>query len=125
MSVDDLLSIRDKVTELLSARIPHERRELELRLSKLRAINVEHGESEVSPMPRSKRKYPKVNPKYMNPDDPNETWSGRGHLPRWMKEAIKRGRVREEFAIQSSERKHPKSAKERIKGKGRRPARAR
>jgi DNA-binding protein H-NS len=29
--------------------------------------------------------------KYANPDPPHETWSGRGVMPRWMGEAIRRG----------------------------------
>ena len=36
--------------------------------------------------------------KYRNPET-GETWSGRGRVPRWLKQAEERGRGREEFAI--------------------------
>lgn len=34
--------------------------------------------------------------KYRNPDT-DETWSGRGRMPRWLALAVERGRSREEF----------------------------
>ena len=30
------------------------------------------------------RRYPRVLPKYRNPDEPLEIWSGRGKTPRWL-----------------------------------------
>ena len=33
------------------------------------------------------RKGQKVAPKYRNPKNPNETWTGRGRKPRWMTQA--------------------------------------
>jgi hypothetical protein len=40
-----------------------------------------------------------VAPKYRNPDNPNETWAGRGLKPRWLAAAIKGGKKLEDFAI--------------------------
>jgi len=37
--------------------------------------------------------------KYRNPDDPGQTWSGRGREPKWLAEKLSAGRRREEFAI--------------------------
>ncbi|WP_112875583.1 H-NS family nucleoid-associated regulatory protein [Paracoccus endophyticus] len=34
----------------------------------------------------------KQEPKYQNPENPNETWSGRGPHPKWVKECLKSGR---------------------------------
>ncbi|WP_442894891.1 H-NS histone family protein [Bradyrhizobium sp. AZCC 1610] len=36
----------------------------------------------------------------MNPDNPSETWSGRGKIPRWLATLIASGRNRDEFRIQ-------------------------
>jgi DNA-binding protein H-NS len=36
--------------------------------------------------------------KYRNPDDPQQTWSGRGRQPQWFKEAIASGRAPSEMA---------------------------
>lgn len=41
--------------------------------------------------------------KYRNPEDPNQTWAGRGRKPGWLAEAIEEGRDLEEFSIESSE----------------------
>lgn len=49
--------------------------------------------------PRGSAKGSKVAPKYRNPDNPTETWSGRGVHPRWMSAAIAKGRKPEDFLI--------------------------
>ena len=40
-----------------------------------------------------------VAPKYRNPDNPSQTWSGRGVTPKWLSEKITAGASQEEFAI--------------------------
>jgi DNA-binding protein H-NS len=40
-----------------------------------------------------------VAPKYRNPDNPDETWAGRGLKPRWLVAAMKGGKKLENFAI--------------------------
>ncbi len=37
--------------------------------------------------------------KYANPDNPSETWSGRGRQPRWMVAKLKQGGKQTDFAI--------------------------
>ncbi|MET0329725.1 MAG: H-NS histone family protein [Luteimonas sp.] len=46
------------------------------------------------------RKLGKVAPKYRNPADKNETWTGRGKQPLWLAGQIKKGKKLEEFLIQ-------------------------
>jgi DNA-binding protein H-NS len=41
----------------------------------------------------------KVAAKYANPDDPSETWSGRGRKPRWLAARLKAGDRIEKFLI--------------------------
>ncbi len=41
----------------------------------------------------------KVKPKYRNPADRSETWTGRGLMPRWMAALVKKGKKREDFLI--------------------------
>jgi DNA-binding protein H-NS len=48
---------------------------------------------------RPRRSYPKVYPKYRNPDEPSETWSGRGKQPRWLVSALKSGKTIADFEI--------------------------
>ena len=40
-----------------------------------------------------------VAPKYRNPANPDETWSGRGKRPRWFNEALKAGKKEKDLAI--------------------------
>lgn len=48
---------------------------------------------------RKGRKLGKVAPKYRNPANSRETWTGRGLKPRWMAELVKKGRKVEDFLI--------------------------
>ncbi len=48
---------------------------------------------------RATRKLPKVEPKYRNPANAAETWSGRGKQPRWLASYTSQGRSLEEFLI--------------------------
>ena len=53
-----------------------------------------------SSAPRKARKTTgKVAPKYRNPENPNETWTGRGRQPRWLTAFTDAGRNRDEFLI--------------------------
>jgi DNA-binding protein H-NS len=45
----------------------------------------------------------KVVAKYRNPDNPEETWTGRGVSPKWMQELIASGRNKDEFLIEKAQ----------------------
>ena len=51
--------------------------------------------------PRAARKGTgaKVPPKYRNPANPEQTWTGRGKQPRWMAEEVSKGKKPEDFLI--------------------------
>jgi DNA-binding protein H-NS len=38
-------------------------------------------------------------PKYANPEDPTQTWTGRGRKPNWVVEALKSGKSVDDLAI--------------------------
>nr|CAA6807326.1 MAG: DNA-binding protein, H-NS family [uncultured Thiotrichaceae bacterium] len=40
-----------------------------------------------------------VKPKYRNPDDVNQTWTGRGRRPRWVDECLNSGITLEDLTI--------------------------
>jgi DNA-binding protein H-NS len=102
MSVDDLWSLHEQISEILSARIAVEKRELEKRLAVLsRGRDFVEGKDlsqSLNSNGKQRRKYPRVFPKYRNPQT-SETWSGRGKQPRWLVAAIKTGRKMEDFEI--------------------------
>jgi DNA-binding protein H-NS len=102
MSIDDLWSLHEKISEILSTRIASEKQELEKRLAVLnRGWNAIEGDPAQSfdAQDKVRRKYPRVFPKYRNPATPSETWSGRGKQPRWLVAAIKSGRKIDDFRI--------------------------
>jgi DNA-binding protein H-NS len=100
MSLDDLWSLHEKISAILSARIKAEKHELEKRLAVLSrgmgAVIRPNGVPIIAE--KQRRQYPRVLPKYRNPQT-SETWSGRGKLPRWLVAAMKSGRKMEEFRI--------------------------
>lgn len=102
MSTDEMWQLHTEIGRLLSVRLTSEKRELEKRLARLRRDN-EMPQVAAVPVERSpsreRRRYPRVLPKYQNPDEPSETWSGRGKQPRWLTLALKTGHTIEEFVI--------------------------
>ncbi|WP_407118046.1 H-NS family nucleoid-associated regulatory protein [Bradyrhizobium sp. LMG 9283] len=101
MSLDDLWSLHEEISGILSDRIKAEKNELEKRLAALgggMAAWADSSSAGVSSTDKPRRKYPRVLPKYRNPQT-SETWSGRGKRPRWLVAAMKSGRRIEEFRI--------------------------
>jgi DNA-binding protein H-NS len=114
MSIDDMWQLHEEISKVLSVRLTTEKRELEKRLAQLRRENEmrrsEPADAQSAKGPtRERRKYPRVSPKYRNPKEPSETWSGRGKQPRWLAAALKTGHTIEEFVIsnvESNKNKH-------------------
>jgi DNA-binding protein H-NS len=107
MSIDEMWQLHEEVIRILSVKLTSEKRELEKRLAQLRREKKAIPQSETidwqlrKDLPDKRRKYPKVFPKYRNPSDPSETWSGRGKQPRWLNAALEAGHVIEEFVIRN------------------------
>ena len=58
--------------------------------------------------PRAGRRLGKVAPKYRNPENPKETWTGRGKQPRWLAAYTAKGRDLGEFLIPGTAKLTPK-----------------
>jgi DNA-binding protein H-NS len=99
MSVPKLQDLKSKVEAAISERVRARREELETELSKLDG----HGPGGRRGRPAG-RGGPRgsVAPKYRNPENPSETWAGRGLKPRWLAAAMKGGGKLEDFAIAGS-----------------------
>ncbi|KJZ26103.1 histone-like nucleoid-structuring protein H-NS [Tritonibacter mobilis] len=69
--------------------------------SEMLAVAAKHGVSfEDAVALHSRRgRVPKAPAKYANPEDPTQTWSGRGRKPIWVREALEAGKSLEEFEI--------------------------
>ena len=91
MNVEALLSLRDQVDK----RLVECRAEIEKELAALGGAKSKASGKSI--------KGTKVPPKYRSPD--GETWAGRGARPRWMVEALKKGKKMDDFLIDKSARK--------------------
>ena len=93
LSADDLWRLHEEITEL-SRKIHAERRLLEVKLARLQRISTLAGPASA----QRKRKYPRVAQKYQNPNDPTQTWSGRGKQPIWVSHLLATGMVLEDLS---------------------------
>ena len=93
MSIDKLSKLKDQVDAAIESRVVEERRTLQSQLGKL--SRYEHAGT------RGRRGASRgaVPPKYRNPENPAETWAGRGLKPRWLMAALKSGKKLEHFVI--------------------------
>ena len=94
LSVDDLWSLHERVCSLLEQRLESEKRKLQARLDEL-GRNFGGTPADIP----QRRPYPKVEPKFRNPEDASVTWSGRGKQPRWLTELLAAGRAADDFRI--------------------------
>ena len=91
LSTEELWALHDRVT----AKINAEKKVLEDRLAKLNGrVRV----AQIGETPK-RRSYPTVFPKFRNPEQPSETWAGRGKKPRWLTAQLKAGKQIDDFRI--------------------------
>lgn len=97
MSVEELWNLHEQVASVLTEKIRAEKIKLEERLRRIGAASAGVTRS------RERRPYPKVLPKYQNPNG-SETWSGRGKQPRWLAAQLRAGAKLEDFQINRANR---------------------
>ena len=96
MSADELWKLHVEISEALALKLAAEKEVLEERLKQLQAKPSFERRIATS----ERRQYPPVFPKFRNPDDPSETWAGRGKQPRWLAKQLRSGKKIDEFKIE-------------------------
>ncbi len=95
-----LKDLKDLQTQVVKAIASFEDRKKKLALVELeeaaRKLGFTLGELTGTSVVR--KRAPAV-PKYANPADASDTWSGRGRKPRWMEAALKAGKAPEDLMI--------------------------
>ena len=99
MSIDELWSLHEKLATILAARLTSEKVMLEERLKQLNPSDAGQRPAKLNVSNGERRPYPVVVPKYRNPNDSSETWSGRGKQPRWLVALLKAGKQIDDFRI--------------------------
>ena len=91
MPLEELWKLHEEMVVVLGSQLVAEKAKLEERLRQLQ--RQDH---------RMRRPYPKVFPKYQNPKNPTETWSGRGRKPCWLSPLLRSGKKLDDFRIYNS-----------------------
>ena len=92
MSIDELWTLHENLTAELGRKIREEKAKLEDRLRRLRTIGA------VS-IPQSQQSSSKLAPKYRDPNNPLQTWTGRGKQPRWLRAQLRSGKKLDDFLV--------------------------
>ena len=119
MSMPELLKLREQIQTALARKIEREREELQAQIDRLSALDLTGGGSRSGVRrgrpprvsARSRRgngkahplKGRSVAPKYRDPENPSQTWAGRGQAPRWLTAYEAQGRKRDDFLIGATE----------------------
>ena len=107
MPIAKLQALRSQVEAAIAAKVTARRHELESELSKLAGFT---GGRKATKLGRTGRMGP-VAPKYRNPENPAETWAGRGLKPRWLTAAIKGGKDLDNFLIAGADKGSDRTTK--------------
>jgi DNA-binding protein H-NS len=110
MKIDALVELKNRIDAVLASKVSDERRSLESELAKLTRFDT--GGTRSKSVGRGVRG--KVAPKYRNPENPSETWAGRGLKPRWLAAAIKSGKKLDDFSISGTANGAKKPRKKRV-----------
>lgn len=87
-TADELYLLHLEVAAVLRKKLLAKKNALEERLEQLHR-----------PVTQARRPYPTVKAKFRNPDQPAETWSGRGKQPRWLDAQLRSGKRIDDFRI--------------------------
>jgi DNA-binding protein H-NS len=98
MSYAELLELRDHVQEGIAQRRTEEQAALREKMEEL-AAEAGFDLDDIVAKRKVGGKRGKVAPKYRNPKDATQTWTGRGRQPLWLVAELKRGKKLEDFAI--------------------------
>lgn len=97
MSLEDLKKLQKDVTKAIDT---YEERAIKAARAEMDAIARQHGltlEKVLAKTPSMARK--PVPPKYANPVDSDQTWTGRGRKPKWVVDALENGKSLEDLTI--------------------------
>jgi DNA-binding protein H-NS len=98
LPTEELWALREKIVATLAAKLVAEKGLVENRLKQL------DGRVPTKQLRKTtgRRPYPTVFPKFRNPDQPSQTWAGRGKQPRWLTAHLRSGKRIDDFKIEQA-----------------------
>ena len=98
MPLKDLIDLEVRVQNAISTAKDRERTEIKQKIEEL-ALDSGFSMDELFSRGRGALKGRTVAPKFINPENRAETWTGRGRKPKWLVAKLSKGSKIEEFAI--------------------------
>ena len=104
LGLEDLRALREALEALIGERERDEERRVYEQMQELAASigkdldGIIKRQRPKRPAATRKAKRP-AEVKYQNPDNPKETWTGRGKEPKWLRDALVAGKKREDFLV--------------------------
>ncbi|HUS97342.1 MAG TPA: H-NS histone family protein [Hyphomicrobiaceae bacterium] len=98
MSLKDLIDLELKVKKAIGAAKERERSQLKQKIEQL-VQSSGFSIDELFARGRASMKGRTVAPKFANPENKSETWSGRGRKPKWLVAKLGKGAKMQDFAI--------------------------
>jgi DNA-binding protein H-NS len=97
LSLKELKELQSQVAKTISGFEVRKKQEAIAKLEEhARTFGFTLGELVGSAVPRKRKS---VAPKYANPANKSDTWTGRGRRPRWVEAALKSGKSMDDLAI--------------------------
>lgn len=96
LSLKELRDLQAKLERAINSYEDRKRREA---LTAVENAAREHGFNLAELTGSKPKRAGTVAPKYVNPDDPTLTWTGRGRKPRWVVEALENGKSLDDLLI--------------------------
>lgn len=101
LSEEELSAVIDNAQRILKQKQESKRREVLSQIKELASaigVNVEISDTTAKKSAAPRQGY-KVPPKYQNPKNLSQQWSGRGMMPKWLRELVAQGHSQEEFKV--------------------------
>lgn len=99
MSLDELKKLHRDVEKAINT---YKEREKIAALAEVESLAREKGFSLAELLKATgKKSRSGLPPKYVNPEDPSQTWTGRGRRPKWVEAALANGKSLKDLAIAS------------------------
>ena len=101
MSLDDLKKLQKDVSKAVDGYEARQRKEA-FAAADAAARELGFTLAELTGGAQVKKTGPLSPPKYRHPENPEQTWTGRGRQPDWMKDALEKGQAKEDFLIEKA-----------------------
>ena len=97
LSLSELKDLRTRVDRAINSYEDRKKREALLELEET-ARKMGYSLADLTGVQIARNRKP-VEPKYSNPENPSDTWTGRGRKPRWAQAALDAGKTLDDLII--------------------------